>query len=58
MKHISQSQYEQLEQLYITEQFRKDNPKPNQMVGEYGWYEKKRNDFKEIMKKEGYTVDG
>jgi hypothetical protein len=58
MKHISQNQYEQLEELYIKEQFEQDRPVPNEMIGSYGWYAKKRSEFKEIMMKEGYTIDG
>lgn len=56
MKHISQTRYEELEQIYIREQFEQDRPVPNQMIGQYGWMAKKKEEFQDIMIKEGYTL--
>ena len=58
MKVISQSMYEQLEEEYIKEQYKLTNPKPNGMLGHWGWHAVKKREFKEIMEKEGYTING
>lgn len=58
MKYISQSVYEQLEEIYISEHFKIEKPVPNQMIGEYGWHAKKKREFKEFMMEHGYTING
>jgi hypothetical protein len=58
MKYISKAEYERREELFIREQYELTKPKPNGMLGHWGWHSVKKREFKEMMMKEGYTIDG
>ena len=42
---------------FISEQFKIDKPVPNQMVGQYGWMAKKKEEFKALMLSKGYEIE-
>jgi hypothetical protein len=49
---ISDDEYKKLEDGYIKEQYKLQEPKPNGMMGHWGFYAVKKREFKEKMIKE------
>lgn len=50
---IGDDEYKKLLDAYMVEQFKLTKPKPNGMMGHWGWYAVKKREFNEMMIREG-----
>ncbi len=50
---IGDDEYNKLESAFVISEYEKTKPKPNQMVGPYGWHAKKKQEFQDKLRAEG-----
>lgn len=50
-------EYYKLEEEFVVAEYKKTKPKPNQMVGKWGWHARKKREFKRMMIEQGRIED-